>query len=761
MIGKRIPRIDSWEKARGKAVYGIDLKLPGMLQGKILRSPHPHARVLHIDTSKAERLVGVKAVITAEDTPKIKYGAQVNDEYPLAVDRVRYIGDEVAAVAALDEETALEAIELIRVDYEELPAVFSAREALASGAPEIHSGTKNAVTHIEFERGNVLEGFNEADEVVEDTFLTSNVHQGYLEPHVCVAQVDAGERITLWGSFQAPARNREQVAKVLNLPLNKIRIIQTVVGGGFGGKSSQVIPLYPICAFLAQKAGAPVRILNSWEEEFAAGRSRMPAEIRIKLGIKRDGSFTAKELEILANCGAYAGTGPAVISTTASRATSLYRFKNVKCRADLIYTNQTPIGSYRGYGTPQLHFVLESLVDMAAEAIGRDPVEVRLKNATQKGDVSVHGWVMNSCELSQCLQVAAQKSGWKEKRAQRREKFIGIGLAAVTHVSGNRGVYPHFDGSAAYVRVNAHGGVDLITGEADIGQGSDTVFSQMVAEVLGVPIEDIHPAPLDTDHSPFGLGTFASRVTTLGGKAVQLAAEDARKKLLEIAAKKMKAQVGDLECSGGRIFVRGSSDQGMKIAEVAQLGLHASGGAPVLGVGSFVVPPTVVAQDKSKYGNISVAYPFAVQVAEVRVDSKTGKVEVLNFLSVHDSGTVVNPLLGEGQIEGGVVQGIGYALWEEIIRQQGKVLNGNFTDYRMPTISDVPPISTSFVEVPDPFGPFGAKSLGELTLAGAAPAIANAIYDATGVRLKELPFTPEKVLMALRKKSARKLSEKA
>jgi CO/xanthine dehydrogenase Mo-binding subunit len=760
MIGKRIPRTDSWEKARGKAVYGIDMKLPGMLQGKILRSPHPHARILHIDPSEAERLAGVKAVITAKDTPKIKYGAQMSDEYPLAVDKVRYIGDEVAAVAAVDEETALEAIGLIRVEYEELPAVFSLQEALAPGAPEIHPGTQNIVTHIEFERGSVLEGFQEAEEVLEDTFLTSNVHPGYLEPHVCVALVDAGERITLWGSFQAPARNREQVAKVMNLPLNKIRMIQTVVGGGFGGKATQVIPLYPICAFLALKAGAPVRILNSWEEEFAASRSRMPTEIRIKLGIKRDGSFTAKELKILANCGAYAGTGPSVLGTTAIRATSLYRFRNVKCRADLIYTNLTPIGSYRGYGNPQLHFAMESVIDMAAEAIGQDPLEVRLKNAIREGDISVHGWVMNSCQLSQCLQVAAQKSGWKEKRARTREKSVGIGLAAMIHVSGNRGVYPYYDGSAAYVRVNAHGGIDLITGEAEIGQGSNTVFSQIVAEVLGVPIEDIHPAPLDTDHSPFGLGTFASRVTTLGGKAVQLAAEDARKKLLEIAAGKMEARVEDLKCSGGRIFVRGSGDRGMKIAEVAQLGLHATGGAPVLGVGSFVVPPTVVPPDQSKYGNISIAYSFGVQVAEVRVDRKTGKVEILNFFSVHDSGTVLNPLLAEGQVEGGVVQGIGYTLWEEIVRKQGKVLNGNFADYRLPTILDVPPISAAFIEIPDPYGPFGAKGLGEITLVGTAPAIANAIYDATGVRLKELPFTPEKVFMALRTKSALKISER-
>jgi CO/xanthine dehydrogenase Mo-binding subunit len=752
MIGKRIYQLDSREKATGKAVYGIDVSLPGMLHGKILRSPLPHARILHIDTLKAEKLLGVRAVITAEDTPRVTFGAQINDEYPLAVDRVRYIGDEVAAVAAIDEETAMEALELIRVEYEELPAVFSPREAMGPGAPTIHEAEDNIATHFEFGRGNTEEGFQEADYTFEDRFLTSNVHPCYLEPHVCVTHVDSGGKITIWGSLQAPARNRDLIARALNVPAGKIRIIQTVVGGGFGGKSTQVISLYPICVFLALKAGSPVRILNSWVEEFATSRSRMPAEIRIRLGIKRDGTFTAKELDILANCGAYAGTGPAVVSTTATRATSLYRFKNIKCRGNLIYTNSTPIGSVRGYGNPQLHFALESIIDIAADGIGMDPLEVRLRNAIREGETSVHGWVMNSCQLGECLRVAAQRSGWEEKRSKRRKESRGIGMASMIHVSGNRAVHPFYDGSAAYVRINPHGGIDLISGEAEIGQGCNTVFAQIVAEVLGVPVSDIHPMPLDTDHSPFGLGTFASRVTTLGGKAVQMAAEDARKQLLHVAAERMKAPIDALECSGGRIYAKGSPNRGMEIAEAASIALHSSGGTPILGVGKFVVPSTVVIPDQGKYGNISMAYSFGVQVAEVKVDRKTGKVEILNFLSVHDSGTIINPLLSEGQVEGGVAMGLGYALFEEIVRERGKVVNDNFTDYRVPTIRDVPGISSLFVESPDPLGPFGAKGLGEITLVGTAAAIANAIYDATGVRLRELPFTPEKVLHALRER---------
>jgi len=751
VIGQRIRNIDALEKATGKAVYGIDVSLPGMLHGKILRSPHPHARILRIDTHKAEKLPGVKAVVTADDTPKIKYGAQIHDEYPLAVDKVRYIGDEVAAVAALDEETALQAIRLIEVEYEPLPTVFSPREAMADGAPSIHEAPQNIVTHIAFERGRVEEGFRQADYVLEDTFCSSNVHQAYLEPHVCVVKPDGSGNITLWASLQAPFRNREILARILNVPEGRIRIVQTIVGGGFGGKATQLLSLYPICAFLALKSGLPVRILNTWEEEFSASRSRMPAEIRIKLGIKRDGTFTAKELNILSNCGAYAGTGPAVVGTTATRATSLYKFPNVKCQADLVYTNTTPIGSYRGYGNPQLHFSMESLIDMASEAIGMDSLEVRLKNAIGLGEVSVNGFVMNSCRLKECLQTAAERSGWKEKRGRGRKVGRGIGMASMIHVSGNRAIYPFFDGSTAYVRINPHGGVDLISGEAEIGQGANTIFSQIVAEVLGIAIEEVRVLPLDTDHSPFALGTFASRVATLGGKAVLLAAEDAREKLFAFAATKMEVNPEDLEFADGRIRKKGSIDPGMEFKEVAKLASHANGGAPILGVGSFVVPSSVVIPDESRYGNISAAYSFGIQVAEVKVDRDTGKVEVLNFFSVHDSGRVINPLLGEGQVEGGVVQGIGYALMEEIIRKEGKVINGNFTDYRIPTIGDVPPIQTVFVEEPDPFGPFGAKGLGEITQVPTAPAIANAIYDAVGVRLKELPMTPQKILAALKK----------
>jgi len=389
---------------------------------------------------------------------------------------------------------------------------------------------------------------------------------------------------------------------------------------------------------------------------------------------------------------------------------------------------------------------------MAAEVIGKDPLDVRRRNASETGDVTDNGFILGSCHLKECLDTAAKKIGWKEKRSKRRAESLGIGMASMIHVSGNRAVYPFFDGASAYVRINSDLGLDLITGEADIGQGSNTIFAQIVAEVLGVSPEEIRPVSLDTDHSPFGLGTFASRVTTIGGKAVQLAAEDAKRQLLEVASEHMEANVNDLECSSGKIYVRGSPESGMEIGEVGKLALNSSGGASIIGVGKYIVPPTVVIPDKTKYGNISSAYSFGVQVAEAKVDPDTGKVSILRVMSVHDSGTIMNPMLAEGQVEGGVSQGIGYSLLEEIVRQDGKVLNDDFTDYRMPTIYDVPKISSQFVEIPDPYGPFGAKGLGEITIVPTAAAIANAIYDAVGIRLRELPFTPEKVLKALRTK---------
>jgi CO/xanthine dehydrogenase Mo-binding subunit len=759
MIGNRVHTLDAWDKVSGTSVYGIDLKLPGMLHGKIVRSPHPHAKITHIETSKAKRLLGVRAVVTAEDTPREKYGTQIDDEYPLAVEKVRYVGDEVAAVAAVDEDTALEAIDLIRVEYEELPAVFSPHEAILPGAPKVHDVDRNIASHIEFERGDLGEGLAMADHIIEEEYTTSNVHPGYLEPHVCVASPEPGGRLAIWASLQAPGRNRQLIAKILRIPESKLGVIQTVVGGGFGGKASQVIPLYPIAAFLALKASKPVRVVNTWEEEFAVSRSRVPVHIKIRLGIKNDGTFTGKKLKILASCGAYAGTGPAVFSTTATRASALYRFGNLKCRADLVYSNITPFGSVRGYGNPQLHYALESTIDMAAEVIGMDPLDVRIKNAAETGDVTDNGFILSSCLLKECLETAAKKMGWKKKRSKRRAESLGIGMASMIHVSGNRAVYPFFDGATAYVRINSDLGIDLITGEADIGQGSNTIFAQIVAEVLGVSAGEIRPVPLDTDHSPFGLGTFASRVTTIGGKAVQMAAEDAKRQLLEISAEHMEANVNDLECSGGKIYVKGSSESGMEIGEVGKLAFNSSGGASITGVGKYVVPPTVVIPDKTKYGNISSAYSFGVQVAEVQVNPDTGKVNILRVMSVHDSGRIINPMLAEGQIEGGVSQGIGYSLLEEIVRQDGKVLNNDFTDYRMPTIYDVPKISSQFVEIPDPHGPFGAKGLGEITLVPTAAAIANAIYDAVGIRLKEVPFTPEKVLKALRtKREANKAS---
>lgn len=753
MIGKRIPQIESYSKATGSAKYSIDMKFPGMLYGKILRSPYAHAKIKNISIKKALELYGVKCVVTGRDLKTTKYGAQINDEYVLAKDKVRYIGDEVAAVAAINENIAEKAIDMIDVEYEKLPAYMSTEESTRNDAIKIHKNKNNIATEISFVRGDIDKGFDEADIIIEKSFKTSNTHAGYLEPQICIAKkAETGESgsMIMYGSFQAAARNRDIIAKILGISKDEVRLKQCVSGGGFGGKSTQVLPLYPITAILAIKTNRPVRLSYNWHEEFNSSRLRMKMEISFKLGLRSNGLFTAKEMKIVADSGAYAGTGPAVMSTSATRATSLYRYKNVKCNAKLVYTNTTPIGSVRGYGNPQMHFAQESMIDIAAEKLKLDPAEIRLKNAIRENDTSVHGWKMNSCKLKECITTAMKKSQWKNKN--KKEPDIGYGMASMIHVSGNRSVYPHFDGSSAYVKINSNGNIDIISGEADIGQGSGTVFAMIVSEILKTPIDKIKSILVDTAKSPFGLGTFASRVTTLGGQAVKLAAIDAKNHLLITASKKLNVNKDRLELSTGRVRLKGNKEKNFTIKDLAEIYMNSNGGLPILGVGNYQVPEHVIYPKEDKYGNISVAYSFGVQVAKVRVNKETGKVTIIDFLSVHDSGKIINPLLAEGQVEGGVVQGIGYALYENIVRQNGRVINDNFTDYKFLTISDVPNIKVVFEDSFNNDGPFGAKSIGEICTVGCAAAIGNAIYDAIGVRLYEVPFTPEKVIKEIRNK---------
>lgn len=748
VVGKRVEQKDAREKANGSAQFVTDLSLPGMLYGKILRSPHPHARILSIDTTRARRVPGVKAVISHEDTPKIKFGTLVDDWYILAGDKVRFVGEEVAAVAAVDECAAREAVELIRVEYEELPAVFTPEEALRPGAPVINEDCPdNLATHFQVERGDVEKAFREADYVFEDTFYTNQVYQAYMETMACVAQVDGSGRYTLWLPTQVPSKTRLTYARALGTPLRDIRIIKPHVGGAFGAKMEYNSHL--IAAVLAKKCGRPVKIVNTREEDFEAGNPRVPIKFHLKLAVKKDGTFLAKDVKLWAANGGRTVYGPPIMSTACYRVDSLYKIPNVRADGRLAYTNTVPTGCFRGFGNAQSSFALECLLDMAAEGVGMDPVELRIRNSYNDGDFSPHGWFISTTGLTQTLQKAAADSGWNEKRTSYKGTYRGIGVACTNHVSGNRGFFRPFDGSSALLRVGEDGQAVLIHGESEIGQGQHTVYAIMAAEAAGLRYEDVHVAQVDTLTGPFGLGSFATRGTTIGGHAVIAAGREVKNKLLQQSEKMLGTPAERMDIRQGAVVQREGGKKLADIAEVASAYMFSHGGCPVTGEGVYI-PDTQLPDPKTKMGNISPVYCFGTHIAEVEVDAETGLVRVLNYWANHDVGRVLNPVGLEGQVEGGVVQGIGWALMEDMITVNGRVMNPTFLDYRVPGAMDVPVIHVSFVETKDPRGPFGAKGIGEPALNPAAAAVANAIYHATGRRFKELPITPEKILAALK-----------
>ncbi|HHY37454.1 MAG TPA: xanthine dehydrogenase family protein molybdopterin-binding subunit [Clostridia bacterium] len=752
-VGKGIPSIVAAEKVTGKMVFGTDFALPGMLYGKVLRSTVPHARIKRIDTTKAERLLGVKAVITGADCPEHKYtvaGQPVADMTILAREKVYYVGDEVAAVAAISEDIAEEALELIEVEYEELPAVFDPEEAMKEGAPILHEELgSNIASHLDFVRGDPDEGFASSDAIVEGHFETQMVHQCYLEPHGAVAAWSGSGKLTMWIPTQSATLCRMTYAKALGLDPKDVRIIQLPLGGAFGGKLEY--KLHPIVALLAKKAGAPVKLVNSRRDEFLAGTPRVPMKFYVRLGGKKDGTFTAKEMRIIAGNGAYTYYAPPILVSAATRHDCLYRIKNIRTKAWAVYTNQPATSCFRGFGNPQSHFAFESTIDMLAHELGIDPLEIRLRNASQSGDVTAHGWKMYSVGLTDCLKKSAEALGWEEKK-KNKKPYRGVGIASCLHVSGNRSFLPFFDGSGAMVRVDGDCHVTVYSGEPDVGQGLRTTFAQIAAEELGIPPWDIEVALVDTEISPHGLGTYADRATTLGGNAVRIAAMDAKRQLRETAAQILGIAAGEISFGDGMFYSSDDPERKVSLAETARKASYLRGGAPIVGHGTFIPPDVVMIDPKTKYGNISCAYPFAVHAVEVEVDPETGNVKVLKFAAAHDLGYAINPLASEGQIEGGGTQGIGYALREELVTGSLGTENASFRAYEIPRASEMPEFVPILVESNDPNGPYGAKGLGEPALNATAAAIANAIFDAVGIRVTRIPVTPERMLNLLNEK---------
>jgi CO/xanthine dehydrogenase Mo-binding subunit len=752
VVGRSLPQLALPDKVTGRARYVADLEIPRALHVAAVRSPHPRARIVRIDTSRAKAMAGVRAVLSSADVPRTRWGVVVPDQFLLAHDEVRFIGEEVVVVAAETREAAVEAAEAVVVDYEPLPPVLTVEEALAPDAPRVHADRSNIAREYHIIRGDIDAGFAAADEIHEATYGTSLVYQGYMEPVGSVAVPEASGRVTVYGSTQSIFLARGMIAKAVGIPVSRVRVIQPTVGGGFGGKLMED-PNLVLTALLALRTGRPVRWILGRLEEFLASRPHMPAKIRLRMGVTRDGLLTAKEMHVTADNGAYSGFAPEILRVTTMRADNLYRIPHLRADSRLLYTNTVPTGAYRGFGNPQGHLALESHIDMLAEAIGMDPVELRLRNAVDAGETSIHGWKLGSCGLKRCLTSAAEAIDWKRRAGSTRRGPVsrGLGIAAAIHVSGNRQGLgeTHWDGSAAEVRMNEDGSPTLVCGEGELGQGAHTVFAQIVAEELGVRPHDVVIAPVDTDTTPFCLGAYASRLTVVAGNAVRRAALECRRQLVDIAASVLEAAPDDLVLADGAVAVRGSPARRATLATLCAAHQFRQGGTQIVGRGTFDAP-TEPADAGTLYGNIAPAYSFAAEAAEVEVDWETGQWRLLRLVVADDAGRALNPQVCEGQIHGAVVQAIGMSTSEELTLDGGQVVNGSFAEYHMPKAVGLPAIETILVETEEPNGPYGAKGVSECSIVPLMAAIANALHDATGRRLTRPPFTAERVLAALR-----------
>ncbi len=751
VIGQRMPKLDAPDKATGRATYGHDVRLPGMLHGHILYSRYPHARLVHMDVTRALKMRGVKAVLTAADNPPVKFGYG-KDNTPLKGDVVRSLRDEIAAVAATDPDTAAEAAALIDVEYEPLPALFSAEEALKPGAPLIHPERgSNLFTSYRYSHGEIDAGERESDVVVEADYQLPYVAHAAMETSVVIASFDHHDHLTLYSTTQIPFLLQRDLAEALGLEGSDIRIIQTAIGGSFG-RGLDIYPFEPIAALLARKAGQPVRISFSRHEEFLAAPMRQPAKVHVRAGATRDGRVKFRDVYALLDVGAYVSWGSLTPLVMMETTASLYRVPHVRFVADCIYTNNLITGAVRGYGNPQSTFFIETMMDRLATALALDPLEFRLRNANIPNEETPQGLKITSCGMKECLEavgarVESRDNGQAPNPEARHPNLKrGIGFATTLNVGGGARIY-RSDGCGASVKVDDFGHVSLITGSTEIGQGSETVLAQIVADVLGVGLKDVRVLNSDTDVKPWDVGVHASRTTFIAGNAAHLAAVEARRQIFETAAEMLNAAPEALVAREGKVWVK-ETDRAVDLAKVTRARHFRSGGQDILGKGWYDPPNQLVDKDTYK-GNISATYGFGAQMAEVAVDTETGQVRVLRLVCANDVGRALNPMAVEGQLEGGAQMGLGYALTEELIVRDGRVLNPDFLDYRLFTTADMPDIETIIIETDEPQGPFGAKGVGEMGGTPTAAAIANAIYDAVGVRLTQLPMTPERVLKAL------------
>jgi 4-hydroxybenzoyl-CoA reductase alpha subunit len=772
-VGKSLPRVDAADKVTGRAKYTADLFFENMLHGKILLSPIAHGRIKKIDTRKAAAFPGVKLVLTGKDIPDITYGVSPAryDEYVLAKERVRHVGDEVAAVIAVDEATAAQALELIDVEYEELPAVFDPEEAVKDGAPLLHAKYQNNInTRVDHHFGDVAKGFAEADLIREEEFVGNHIYQAPIEPHASIADWEHdGSVLVLYSSTQVPHYVHYMVARVLDMPLGKIRIIRPPVGGGFGGKA-ETTPLDLLSAIASKKTGRPVRMVYSRKEMFLHGRGRHKQYMKFKIGVKKDGRITAVQSRIYLDGGAYSSFGVITAYYAGSMIPTLYKIPNYRYEGYRVMTNKPACGAMRGHGTPQPRFAFESLLTMIAEDLGIDPVEIRIRNAMEAGTLTCNDLYVRSCEFKKTLEEVREKSQWRKKYGKLPPgKGIGIGCGGFVSGAGyaiyrgqvqlssekkrepfaKKAVFPH---SNAIVKISEDGtAAVLLIQAAEIGQGALTVLSQICAETLGISLQRVRIRTEDSDISPLDLGAYSSRTTLMGGNAVIMASQRVLDKLFSIVSEMWGCDPQDLTSGENRIFQHNGGSNSLEWAEAARIYFNNHG--PLVGTGYYKPPENLGGDYKGAAVGTSPAFSFGSSVCECSVDLETGKVKIETFTDFHDCGTPINPQSVHGQVEGAVVMGAGETVMEDVAYgPKGDILNPNLHDYLIMTIKDAPEIFSGIVASFEPEGPYGAKEVGEGATLPVLAAVGHAIADATGVWIKELPITPERILRALKEK---------
>jgi len=753
VLGTSIPRMGGVERVTGAGIYGIDLDLPDAIRGGVLRSQYAHAKIVSIDTSEAKALPGVYAVVTAADAPDVKYGRTSMDRYMLARDKVRYMGDPVAGVAAESDAVVKQALKKIKVVYEPLPVVIDPEETMKPSAPTIHEDMplpanlpkdaqiKNVCGYTVVHVGDPDKAMAEADLVVEETYETKMVHPQYLEPRIAAARHEADGRLTVWVNAQAPFSVRSDVAKLLKIPLSKVRVLVTEIGGGFGGKASGITSgagLEPICGLLAIKAKRPVMIVLDKAEETISTTIRAGTKMWLKTGVKKDGTLVARKAKLIFDAGAYSGFGALAGSRATQMLAGWYLMPNVHVDGYVVYTNKQVCGPVRGPGGPQAAFAVESHMDSIAAKLGMDPVEFRLKNTPKPGDRIVGVPKLRDVSLGETIRIAAERIGWGKVKL---EKNQGLGIATGSWIEGSG------PGGGAIVKVNEDGSATVLIGKVDYGTAARFGIPMIVAEELGIPVEDVAVMNVDTDASPWDAGTVGSRSMLVSGNAARLAAIDARNQLLKMAARQLEANPDDLEVKDKQIRVKGTPAKLISLASVANAAHNEIG--EVIGRGYFD-SKAVAAEEKEK----GSSQPFTTHAAHVEVDPATGKVKILKYVAVHDVGFVIHPKAVEGQIEGATAMSVGQALCEQVVfDENGRTLNPTFVDYLMPTINMLPRIESVLVHGYPGAGPYGTKGAGEIGCVPPMAAIANAVYNATGVRIRKLPLSPENVLRALREAS--------